>query len=207
MTLPQHLIVMAKAPQMGRVKTRLAKDIGTVAAWSFYRQTLRRVIRRVARDQRWQTWLCVSPDRSVGGDRIWPVPLARMAQGSGDLGDRMGRAMAAVPPGPVVLIGADIPEINGAHIAAAFAALGTNQTVFGPARDGGYWLVGQQRRPRFINLFAGVRWSTGHALADTLNNLPPASRTALLNELSDVDDGPTYRDYKTRALMGNSGNR
>ena len=198
MSLPCHLVIMAKAPRMGRVKTRLAKDIGTVGAWSFYRHTLGHVARPLNRDLRWRTWLCVSPDGSVADNKIWPVDAQRFKQGDGDLGMRMGRAMEALPPGPVVLIGADIPDIAPHHIAQAFRLLGSHDVVFGPATDGGYWLVGQRRRPRFLSLFSKVRWSSPHALADTLKNLPNSARTGFLEELSDVDDGPSYSEFETK---------
>lgn len=191
-----HLVVMAKAPRLGRVKTRLAKDIGSVAAWSFYRHMLSTVIRPLAASPKWQTWLCVSPDRTVRQGRIWPVRSRRYPQGPGDLGARMSRAMAQLPPGPVVLIGADIPEIKPAHIDRAFRLLGNHDMVFGPAPDGGYWLVGQRRHPRFLQPFSNVRWSSPHALADTVANLPTSVSVGYLPELSDVDDGESYLAYK-----------
>lgn len=187
---------MAKAPRMGRVKTRLARDIGMVGAWSFYRHTLARVSQPLARDRRWLTWLFVSPDLSVFDDSIWPVQTHRVGQGTGDLGGRMDRVMATMPTGPVVIIGADIPDIRPRHIASAFKSLGAHDTVFGPAEDGGYWLVGQKRRPKTMPLFAGVRWSSPHALADTVANLPKTSRIGYLETLSDVDDGPSYTAYR-----------
>jgi glycosyltransferase A (GT-A) superfamily protein (DUF2064 family) len=84
-----------------------------------------------------------------------------------------------------VLIGSDIPGITAADIAAAFRALGRADAVFGPAEDGGYWLVGfgPRRPPR---PFATVRWSTEHALADTLANCR-RHRVLLLRRLRDVD--------------------
>jgi len=194
----QHLVIMAKAPRMGRVKTRLARDIGTVGAWSFYRHTLAAVARPLIADRRWQTWLCVSPDRSIGAANQWPLGGKRIAQGQGDLGERMARVMRALPPGPVVLIGADIPDICTADIAAAFRTLGSHAAVFGPADDGGYWLVGQRRRPRLLQLFSEVRWSSSHALADTLKNIPATARCGFLRELSDVDDGPDFHALSAR---------
>ncbi len=192
----KHLVVMAKAPRLGRVKTRLAKDIGAVAAWSFYRQMLAMVIQPLAASPKWQTWLCVSPDPSVHQHRVWPVRTDRYTQGSGDLGVRMGRAMAQLPPGPVVLIGADIPDIKPDHIDQAFRLLGRHDMVFGPAPDGGYWLVGQRRHPRFLQPFSNVRWSSPHAMADTIANLPASVSVGYLPELSDVDDGESYQTYK-----------
>jgi len=179
---------MTKAPRIGRVKSRLARGIGRVGAWAFYRQTLAAVCRPLAADQRWTTWLAVSPDGTVHDDRVWPVQCSRLSQGGGDLGQRMGRVMEIMAPGPVVIIGADIPDIRPRHIAAAFAALGRYDAVFGPADDGGYWLVGLKRRPKITSLFGGVRWSTEHTLKDTCANLSKEAKIIFLETLTDVDE-------------------
>ncbi|WP_204112388.1 TIGR04282 family arsenosugar biosynthesis glycosyltransferase [Shimia biformata] len=181
---------MVKEPRPGRVKTRLGQDIGmTGAAWWFRQQTAR-LLRRIT-DPRWETILAVSPDVEGLHSRIWPPTLPRVPQGPGDLGGRMGRLLRGLPPGPTCIIGADIPGITPAHIARAFAALGNNDAVFGPATDGGYWLIGLKRTaPPPATLFDNVRWSTEHALTDTLATLP--GRTiALIDTLDDVD---TYQD-------------
>lgn len=184
--MQRTLVIMVKEPRPGRVKTRLGRDFGMVgAAWWFRHQT-RSLIRRL-RDPRWQIVLAVSPDAEGLTSRIWPADLPRAAQGWGDLGDRMGRMLRGMPKGPVCLIGADIPGITRHHIADAFKALGRSQMVFGPAPDGGYWLVGAQRYGALpMGLFRDVRWSTEHALADTLASVP-GCRVALLDELRDVD--------------------
>jgi len=188
MSLKNHLVIMAKAPRIGRVKSRLARGIGRVGAWAFYRRTLAAVSRPLVADRRWTTWLAVSPDNAVHDDRAWPVDCPRFSQGNGDLGQRMGRVMDIMGPGPVIIIGADIPDIRRRHIAAAFAALGNHDAVFGPADDGGYWLVGLRRRPKITAIFEDVRWSTEHALADTCANLPSRTKIAWLETLVDVDD-------------------
>ena len=72
MTLTNHLVIFAKEPRLGRVKTRLAADIGPLAALAFYRKTLFSVTRRLGGDSRWTTWLAVTPDRAVFGDASWP---------------------------------------------------------------------------------------------------------------------------------------
>ncbi|MGA0394140.1 MAG: TIGR04282 family arsenosugar biosynthesis glycosyltransferase, partial [Rhodospirillales bacterium] len=115
--------------------------------------------------------------------------------GTGDLGARMNRVMNALPPGPAVIIGSDIPTITPRHIAQAFKRLGSDDAVFGPATDGGYWLVGLKRRPTVPSIFRNVRWSSETALADTLANLKHGQRIALLEELEDVDDGYGYRRW------------
>jgi len=183
----QTLVVMVKEPRPGRVKTRLGRDIGMIpAAWWFRHQSAR-LLREVS-DRRWQTVLAVSPDRAGRKSRVWPGHLPRLAQGPGDLGARMARILAALPPGPALIVGADIPGITRTHIARAFARLGARDAVFGPAGDGGYWLVGLKRsRPAPTSLFKGVRWSSRHALSDTLSSMGSLTYS-LTDRLDDVDN-------------------
>ena len=187
-----HLVIMAKLSEAGRVKSRLARQIGVGQATWFYRHTTSAVLGRLARSPRWQTYLAITPDRGVAHP-IWPRDIMRMTQGSGNLGQRMQRAMRLKKPGPVIIIGTDVPGIRPAHIAAAFKALGSCDAVFGPATDGGYWLVGQRRRPRDLEMFGNVRWSTSDALADTLQNLR-GYRIAFVATLSDVDTADDWRN-------------
>ena len=186
--MERHLVAFVRAPRLGTVKTRLAAGIGTCAAWSFYRRTASRVLRPLLTDRRWQSWLAVTPDAAATGRCPWPNASRVIRQGPGNLGDRMARVMTVLPPGPVVIIGVDAPDLAPAHVEQAFRALGECDTVFGPSADGGYWLVGLRRRPRILEIFAGVRWSTEHAFDDTIANLPAAAKTAMLDELIDIDD-------------------
>jgi len=193
----RHLVLFLRAPQRGAVKRRLARGIGDPAAHRFYLDTARALIRRLARDHRWRTVLAVTPDGFARGARFWPARLPRVAQGQGDLGRRMARVFERLPLGPVVIVGGDIPAIRPAHIADAFAALARHEAVFGPAADGGYWLVGLARRrlaPRAFarRLFRAVRWSGPHALSDTRANLPEGAEAPPLAMLEDVDDAAAY---------------
>jgi len=121
---------------------------------------------------------------------------ALRGQGPGDLGQRLDRAVRAFPRRRVAVIGSDIPGITADDVAAAFRALGTANAAFGPAEDGGYWLVAVgPRRP--ARPFAGVRWSSEHALADTMANFA-GRRVALLRRLRDVD---TAEDLRALGLM------
>jgi len=197
--MKRHLVIFAKAPQLGRAKRRLALEIGALAAARFYRRTLQQTIGRCARDGRWRTVLCVTPD-TASADRFWRAAggvATVIGQGGGDLGARMARAFRRLPPGPVVLIGSDIPDVSVRIIAAAFASLGRSDMVFGPAADGGFWLIGARRLrawPR--SLFAGVRWSTPHALADTRASLPRRYSVGVVQTLEDIDDAPSYRRWR-----------
>lgn len=109
----------------------------------------------------------------------------------------MQRIMQRTAPGPVVIIGTDVPGICTAHIRDAFRLLGRHDAVFGPATDGGYWLVGLRRRPRMPRIFQAVRWSSPHALADTLANLSDRS-VARVATLPDVD---TAEDFASSAAI------
>ena len=177
------LILFARLPRLGGGKSRLARDIGAVAALRFERLMLARALRRVGRDRRWRLRLAITPDRAARR-------LGAMPQGTGDLGARMRRAMAACPPGPVMLVGTDIPGLTDAHVAEAFRLLGRHDVVFGPAKDGGFWLVGARHR---IPDFGRVRWSTRHALDDVLANLPRSLSVGFAATLDDVDDGAAYQ--------------
>jgi len=192
-SLAKRLVIMAKTPHLGRVKRRLGREIGDVAAIRFYRNCLSHTALRLARDPRWRTILAVAPDRDVAA-RFWPLRgrLVRLPQGEGDLGRRMRRLFARLPPGPTIIVGSDIPAIRPAHVADAFRRLGRADAVLGPAPDGGYWLIGLSRTPRVLTPFAGVRWSGPHALADTLANLK-GKRVALAAMLGDVDTAEDLR--------------
>ncbi len=186
----RRLVVMVKEPIAGRVKSRLAQDIGAVRAVSFYRTMLRSLLSRVVRPYRWQTYLAISPDVAAYS-KIWPLEPLRVAQGGGDLGCRMQHIMDGLPPGPVVIVGSDIPGIQDSHIATAFQMLGDNDAVIGPSSDGGYWLIGLKRVPRVPVAFDGVRWSHSETLADTLQSLEPLP-VGRLDVLDDVDTGKEY---------------
>lgn len=205
MTARRHLVVFVRAPRVGTVKRRLARDVGPVTAWRFYRTTMVSILRRLGRPRRWRCWLAVTPDRALRAGRgLWRRPWQPLPQGPGDLGARMGRILAALPPGPVVIVGSDIPDIGPAQITAAFRKLGDHDWVIGPAGDGGYWLIGARRRPNLRLPFAGVRWGGPHARADTLAGLR-GLRVAELEELSDVDDGADLAHWRARQRQAGAG--
>ena len=181
-----RLVVMVKEPAVGRVKTRLAREVGGVRAAAFYRITSAAVLARVGRRGSWCTELGVTPDRAVAST-AWPNSIPRRAQGGGDLGERMQRVMDTAPPGPVVVIGTDVPAVKPTHIQAALRALGSHDAVFGPSPDGGYWLVGLKRRPRVPRAFDRVAWSSREALQQTLANLSGLA-VARVASLPDVDE-------------------
>jgi rSAM/selenodomain-associated transferase 1 len=181
------MILFARAPRLGVVKRRLAAGIGDVAALRFYRLQLGRMLREM-RD--FDSLLAITPDRA----RFRPAPrIPVIGQGRGDLGMRMARAFARYRRRTVVLVGADIPDLDAGTLRAAVQALRGHAAVFGPAVDGGYYLVGMTaRRPSAP--FAGVRWSSEYALADTLKNFR-RHRVAMLPVLADVDTPENLKNH------------
>jgi rSAM/selenodomain-associated transferase 1 len=173
------IILFARAPRLGCVKRRLAAGIGAVPALRFYRNALSRIIFEL---KPFDAVIAVTPDRAA-------IPAASgcamIDQGHGDLGVRMDRAFRRFPRRRVILIGADIPDLVAADLRAAARALLHHDVVFGPANDGGYYLVGMgTRRP--AKPFTDVRWSGPHALADTQVNFKHL-RVASLRPLQDID--------------------
>lgn len=181
----RHVVMMVKEPVPGRVKTRLGADIGMVPAAWWVRHQTNRMIRRL-NDPRWSLTLAIAPDRALRSP-IWPAGPYRMGQSAGDLGDRMAGIFRALPPGPALIVGADIPGLAPLHLARAFDALGHHDAVIGPASDGGYWLIGLRRTAAIpAGLFDSVRWSTPHARSDTLATMR-GLRTIQTDLLDDVD--------------------
>jgi len=235
---PPLLVIMTKAPACGAVNTRLAKDVGAVAATALARTLTATLLREVARDRRFRTILAISPDHArhapfaawslthrhpgtatwavsgiaksgdmahyfkkprVSANALSGVTIAagkrqRMCQGRGDIGQRMQRIFDRCGRGPLIIVGTDIPFITREIIAEAFRQLRRADAVFGCAEDGGYWLVGLRGRPKRIAPFGNVRWSSPHALADTLKNLC-SRRSACAATLYDIDTEADYRRY------------
>jgi rSAM/selenodomain-associated transferase 1 len=192
------LVLFVRAPLLGTGKRRLARDIGDVAALRFERSMIALLLRRLAKDGRWRLRIVVTPDKTHRRARHWRRGVEAVGQGSGDLGIRMRRALETCRPGPVVLVGADIPALDARHAAAAFRLLGSRDLVFGPAEDGGFWLVGARHPRRLPPLFERVRWSGPEALADTLAGLPRRIRVGYVDRLEDVDDADAYRRLQPR---------
>ena len=175
-------IVMCKAPELGKVKTRLAAEIGNAQALRVY-EALLRITLQASMSSTWETVLAVDGDCTR-----MPQHSHRIISQRGDeLGVRICNAINDVGNYEcIVVIGADAPRVTHHHIARAFHALDTHDVVLGPAADGGYWLIGMQKL--HPDLFADIPWSTNRVLTCTLERCEQNARTiALLETLSDID--------------------
>jgi len=179
---------MARYPEPGRVKTRLARVLGAAAAAELYRAFVLDLADRLVGLPYPVTWAIDPPAAPFAT----LVPGARCrAQGEGDLGARMARSFAvefAAGPGPVAIIGADAPHLPADALTETAVALGREaDVVLGPAEDGGYYLIGLARPTPA--LFTGIPWSTSAVLAATVASAEAAGlRTHLLPRSFDVDE-------------------
>ncbi len=188
------LIVFAREPIAGQVKSRLAADVGTAPALAVYRRLLARTLALARRyhGSRDVTIILASADGSERGElarRARSNGFAWQLQCRGDLGARMHDAFErAFADGfqRVVLIGCDCPVMGARELDSAFAALAASDAAVNPAEDGGYALVAL-RRPLGA-LFEGISWGSGAVLAQTRQAaLQAGVRVELLRQLWDVD--------------------
>jgi len=203
------VLVFLKYPRPGRVKTRLAAVVGGERAAELYRGWIGLVLRRL---QPLRPRVDVVGCHDGGPAELFGEwrHLADdwRAQADGDLGTRLEAAFAdAFSDGrPVVAVGTDCLEADADLVAEAFAALRSQDAVFGPAADGGYYLVGAARRlPGF---FDGVRWSSADTLRDHLERCRRGGwSAALLPPRHDIDTWDDWQAYLQRQRGGDDGER
>jgi uncharacterized protein len=185
------IIVFLKYPEPGRVKTRLAADIGADVAVELYRRFVADTLATVdGLDV--TVRIHFSPCDAAGLVRDWLGPDYDLTPQQGiDLGERMKVAFSAgFDEGftRAVIIGSDSPDIPPHLYHQAFDALDSSEAVIGPATDGGYYLLGFRDSTFTPGVFDGVAWSSDRVFAETLTHLTSAGRTVhRLPEWRDID--------------------
>jgi rSAM/selenodomain-associated transferase 1 len=204
----QQLILFTRYPEAGVTKTRLIPALGPDGAADLQRRMTSRVMARALRLARRQPAAIVV--RFEGGSvermQAWLGRThAYRPQGAGDIGERMRRALQAAFDDGVdraVLIGSDIPGITAELLGEAFDSLHRADLVLGPARDGGYYLIGVRRTAwddASQEIFAGVPWGTGGVLAATRRKIEALGlRMVLLGTLADIDRPEDLAQWKRR---------
>jgi len=207
MSLWRVILVFVKWPEPGRVKTRLGAEVGNDEAAAIYRQLAERVFALVDEAPADEIRIVFDPQDRETAFRDWIGPWFRHSeavsfhpQASGNLGDRLRNAFAAVFENENTLaaaIGTDCIEIDAATFEETWSALesGNTDAVFGPARDGGYYLLGLGgMQPA---LFTKIPWSTEKTLEASLANAEAAGlRVTLLDAKNDID---TLADWQQAA--------
>jgi rSAM/selenodomain-associated transferase 1 len=193
------LIIFAKEPRPGQVKTRLSPPLSPEEAAQLYHSFLQDILEEMARGPEVRLAVAFSPpEAQVFFHGLAPPGTYLFPQEGADLGERMARAFArgfAAGFGPVLLRGGDVPDLPAAMVSEATGVLaaGQDRVVLGPCPDGGYYLIGlSQPQPL---LFQGPAWSSRTVLTDTLRLARELGlRVHLLPPWPDID---TYDDLQT----------
>ncbi len=188
---------MLKAPRLGEVKTRLAKDVGAPAALAAYRRLVEHQLRAIP--EGWNVEIHFTPLDAQTEMRTWLAPLttnplAFYAQASGDLGARLQYALSsALARGAALVIfaGGDCAELGQERMKEAASEAVASDVVIIPALDGGYVLLALHAP--HLGLFTNIAWSTEVVLQQTKERISELSLTCkILPPLEDVDDLPSW---------------
>jgi rSAM/selenodomain-associated transferase 1 len=193
------VVMMLKAPVEGEVKTRLAASMGNKMALRIYRWLVERQIQEIP--ERWNLEVSYTPVEKKELMEQWLGPSVALHLQRGEkLGDRLLTAVNAASfhnEGKVIAIGGDCPGLTSEVLQRAGDALEEADVVLGPARDGGYTLIGMKQF--YPELFAGISWGTDRVLKETITRLKKGNyRFSLLEELEDVDEYDSWMRAKEK---------
>jgi len=188
------LIIFTRNPELGKVKTRLAKDVGDITAFKIYNFLLQHTV-SVTRN------LTVSKEvyysEAIAQNDIWdPEIYAKKLQQGKGLGERMKNAFQEGFKNGyrnIIIIGSDLYDLQQDDLEKAFQLLHEKDAVIGPATDGGYYLLGMNQL--FPEVFQEKEWGTSSVLEDTLKSLK-GKNIALLEARNDVDYYSDIKDHK-----------
>jgi len=191
-TSKKALIIFTRNPELGKVKTRLAKSVGDESALKIYNFLLKHTV-EITENLHVDKYIFYS--ENIHRDDIWNPDIYRKKLQSGtDLGERMKNAFAEIfgmGYEKVMIVGSDIYELKQKDIEEAFDALDTSNFVIGPATDGGYYLLGMKAMK--VEIFQIKEWGTDTVLKATLRDLSE-QEYILLEKRNDVDYFEDVRD-------------
>ncbi|MEN3323060.1 TIGR04282 family arsenosugar biosynthesis glycosyltransferase [Mariniflexile soesokkakense] len=193
-TSKKAIIIFTRNPELGQCKTRLAKTIGDAAALGIYKHLLIHTA-TIAKSTNADKYVFYS--KTIQKNDIWDASIFRKKLQEGfDLGAKMQNAFTdifALGYKKVIIIGSDLLDLKPKHIDLAFEALHETDVVIGPAKDGGYYLLGMNVMQN--DVFKNKAWGTSTVLKETLENLKD-SAYHLLEELNDIDTFEDMRHYQ-----------
>lgn len=192
------IIIFQKNLILGKVKTRLAATVGNQQALEIYRELVAFTYRQAIETEDADIWVFFSESFEEIEENFHKQITATMVQAGSDLGERMENAFASIfrfGYTKAVLIGTDCPEITPIILENALNALKRNETVIGPALDGGYYLIGMDKV--LPQLFCKIPWSTEKVFPITLQRINQDSISHhLLSVLSDIDTEEDWINFK-----------
>ncbi|MCU1350134.1 MAG: putative cytosolic protein [Acidobacteria bacterium] len=191
----RRLLLFARLPELGRVKTRLAAAIGDERALAVYEAMLRDLFAGLGTfENGTELEVMWAPSESANGESLIHAFGERnpAIQTGADLGDRLNMAFSERfffhRTEKVVAIGVDEPRLGRDVIEHAFALLESVDWVVGPATDGGYYLIGCRAAAFQSSVFSGIEWGTASVLGATMSRIGANENTvAVLPERSDID--------------------
>jgi rSAM/selenodomain-associated transferase 1 len=191
------VLVFIKAPIKGEVKTRLSKDMPAGVVLDLYKNFVKDILENVKAEGRRLIIYCY-PGKEVSRIRKWLGERYTLKPQTGkDLGERMAGAFSyAFSKGyqKALLIGTDFPDLPGSIIDQAFNGLVAHDAIVGPARDGGYYLIGFRADTFYPDVFIDIPWDTDRVFGKTMRKLKSAGyKIHVLPEWTDIDD---YRDLE-----------
>lgn len=191
----ETLIIFIKNPQLGKVKTRLAATVGDEKALSIYKQLLH-FTQKLALSLKVNRALFYSDELILDDD--WSNDtFQKNVQEGNDLGERMKNAFQKVlqTNKKAIIIGSDCAELTSEILENAFEALEKNDFVIGPAKDGGYYLIGMNYFEPSV--FENIEWSTEEVLPKTLEKINSLGKNVfLLPALSDTDNEEDWKNIQ-----------
>ncbi|MBL7056126.1 TIGR04282 family arsenosugar biosynthesis glycosyltransferase [Candidatus Woesearchaeota archaeon] len=184
--MKEIIVVFAKYPEEGKVKTRLGKEIGMEKAANIYKKLLENTIKNTS-SKDYDVALCFSPkNKEKEFEELLNIKIMN-PQSKGNLGARMKDCFEHFLKDyqKVIIIGSDLPDMNQEIIKESFEILETKDVALGPSTDGGYYLIGMKH---LNELFSNIEWSTNTVLKETINKIKKNNLTfTLLKELKDID--------------------
>lgn len=193
--MKKALIIFVRNPELGKVKTRLAKSVGDEKALEIYKDLLRHT-HEITLDVACDKFIFYAD--AINTTDIWENNLFNKELQSGiELGQKMNNAFLKLfQKGycKIVIIGSDCPSLTTGIIEEAFAKLDEADVIIGPSKDGGYYLLGLS--DLITGLFENKEWSTDKVFAGTLENIHSENKKyALLPKLADIDTIEDYNDH------------
>ena len=209
-----YLIIFAKKPEKGKVKTRLSKDLGEDNTLRLYESFLKDIVGEITNNIFGiKRFLCITGDNdNYFEENFYKSNIDIIEQRGKGLGDRMYNAMEEIKrihlkegyskkeKINIIIIGTDCISLNKEDIILAFDKLRQYTNIIGPCDDGGYYLIGKQINLKQENkkkIFENIKWSSEEVLKQTINNIKQENETYfLLRQQKDIDTIEEFKDLK-----------